>query len=112
MHDDAPSNLLCKWLRGDAAATDAAFAKAAHVTKLTIRSPRQVTHFIETRCAWSAYDAAQDLVTVTFSSQGVQIAHRLMCDSVLKVPKDKLRLVTEDVGGGFGPKLPISPSRA
>ena len=108
VHDELPDNLLCRWQRGDAAATDAAFARAAHVTSLAIRSPRQITHFIETRCAWSAYDAGEDVVTVTFSSQGVQLAHRLMCDSVLKLPKDKLRLVTEDVGGGFGPKLPIS----
>ena len=62
---------------------------------------------METRAAWSAYDAADDLVTVTFSSQGVQIPHRLMCERVLNIPKDKLRLVTEDVGGGFGPKYPI-----
>ena len=62
---------------------------------------------METRAAWSAYDAADDLVTVTFSSQGVQIPHRLMCERVLNVAKDKLRLVTEDVGGGFGPKYPI-----
>src|SRR5215467_14938342 len=64
---------------------------------------------METRAAWSAYDASDDLVTVTFASQGVQIPHRLMCERVLNVPKDKLRLVTEDVGGGFGPKYPISP---
>jgi carbon-monoxide dehydrogenase large subunit len=108
VHDDAPGNLVCKWLRGDAAATDAAFATAAHIAKLSIRSPRQVTHFIETRCAWSSYDADDDVVTVALSSQGVQLVHRLMCDSVLKLPKDKLRLVTEDVGGGFGPKLPLS----
>jgi carbon-monoxide dehydrogenase large subunit len=62
---------------------------------------------METRAAWSAWDPADDLVTVTFSSQGVQIPHRLMCERVLNIPKDKLRLVTEDVGGGFGPKYPI-----
>jgi carbon-monoxide dehydrogenase large subunit len=62
---------------------------------------------METRAAWSAYEPTNDLVTVTFSSQGVQIPHRLMCERVLNVPKEKLRLVTEDVGGGFGPKYPI-----
>jgi carbon-monoxide dehydrogenase large subunit len=108
VHDDVPGNLMCRWGRGDAAATDAAFAKAAHVSTLAIRSPRQVVHYMEPRAAWSAYDAAEDLVTVTFSSQGVQIPHRLMCERVLNVPKEKLRLVTEDVGGGFGPKYPIS----
>jgi carbon-monoxide dehydrogenase large subunit len=107
VHDDVPGNLMCRWAKGDAAATDAAFARAAHVSTLGIRSPRQIVHYMETRAAWSAYDAAGDLVTVTFSSQGVQIPHRLMCERVLNVPKDKLRLVTEDVGGGFGPKYPI-----
>jgi carbon-monoxide dehydrogenase large subunit len=108
VHDEVPGNLMCKWSRGDAAATDAAFARAAHVARLAIRSPRQVVHYMETRAAWSAYDAASDLVTVTFGSQGVQIPHRLMCERVLNVAKEKLRLVTQDVGGGFGPKYPIS----
>ncbi|MPZ29918.1 MAG: molybdopterin-dependent oxidoreductase [Rhodospirillales bacterium] len=107
VHDDVPGNLMCRWGKGDAAATDAAFARAAHVSTLSIRSPRQIVHYMETRAAWSAYDAAEDLVTVTFSSQGVQIPHRLMCERVLNVAKDKLRLMTEDVGGGFGPKYPI-----
>ena len=108
VHDDVPGNLMCRWPRGDEAATEAAFARAAHVTSLSIRSPRQIAHYLETRTAWSSYDPADDLVTVTFSSQGVQIPHRLMCEKVLNLPKEKLRLVTEDVGGGFGPKYPIS----
>jgi aerobic carbon-monoxide dehydrogenase large subunit len=108
LHDDVPGNLMCRWGKGDAAATDAAFARAAHVTSLAIRSPRQIVHYMETRAAWSAYDPADDVVTVTFSSQGVQIPHRLMCEKVLNLPKEKLRLVTEDVGGGFGPKYPIT----
>ncbi|MBS0539827.1 MAG: xanthine dehydrogenase family protein molybdopterin-binding subunit [Proteobacteria bacterium] len=108
VHDDVPGNLMCRWTRGDEAATEAAFAHAAHVTTLEIRSPRQIVHYLETRAAWSAYDAADDVVTVTLSSQGVQIPHRLMCERVLNIPKEKLRLVTEDVGGGFGPKYPLS----
>jgi aerobic carbon-monoxide dehydrogenase large subunit len=107
VHDDVPGNLMCRWGKGDRAATEAAFARAAHVSTLAIRSPRQIVHYLETRAAWSAYDPSGDLVTVTFSSQGVQIPHRLMCERVLNVAKDRLRLVTEDVGGGFGPKYPI-----
>ena len=107
VHDDVPGNLMCRWGQGDVAATDAALTRAAHVSKLSIRSPRQIVHYLETRAAWSVYDATSDLVTVTFSSQGVQIPHRLMCERVLNVPKDKLRLITQDVGGGFGPKYPI-----
>ena len=107
LHDEAPGNLMCQWSKGDAAATDAAFAKAAHVSRLSIRSPRQIVHYMETRAAWSAYEPSADLVTVTFASQGVQVPHRLMCERVLSIPKDRLRLITEDVGGGFGPKFPI-----
>jgi carbon-monoxide dehydrogenase large subunit len=109
VHDDVPGNLMCHWTRGDAAATNAAFARAAHVTTLTIRSPRQITHFMETRAAWSAYDATEDVVTLTLGSQGVHVPHRLMCERVLNIAKERLRLVTEDVGGGFGPKFPIAP---
>ena len=109
LHDEAPGNLMCRWSKGDAAATDAAFARAAHVTTLSIRSPRQIVHYMETRAAWSAYESADDVVTVTFASQGVQIPHRLMCERILHIPPEKLRLVTQDVGGGFGPKYPIYP---
>ncbi|MFZ5781393.1 MAG: xanthine dehydrogenase family protein molybdopterin-binding subunit [Pseudomonadota bacterium] len=112
VHDDVPGNLMCRWGKGDAVATDAAFARATHVCTLSIRSPRQIVHYMETRAAWSAWDPEQDLVTVTFSSQGVQIPHRLMCERVLKIAKDKLRLITEDVGGGFGPKYPLSAEAA
>ena len=108
VHDDVPGNLMCRWGKGDRAATESAFARASHVSTLSIRSPRQIVHYMETRAAWSSYEAADDLVTVTLSSQGVQIPHRLMCERVLNLPKDKLRLITEDVGGGFGPKYPIS----
>jgi len=112
VHDDVPGNLMCRWGKGDRAATDAAFARAAHVSTLSIRSPRQIAHYMETRAAWSSYDADDDLATVTFSSQGVQIPHRLICERVLNIPKDKLRLITGDVGGGFGPKYPISAESA
>ena len=109
LHDDVPGNLMCCWSKGDASATDAAFASATHISRLAIRSPRQIVHYMETRAAWSAYEPADDLVTVTFASQGVQVPHRLMCERVLNIPKDRLRLITEDVGGGFGPKFPIYP---
>lgn len=106
LHEQAPGNVMCHWSRGDAAATDAAFARAAHVSRLSIRSPRQIVHYLEPRAVWSAYDMATDTATLTLSSQGVQILHRLMCE-ILHLPKEKLRLVTQDVGGGFGPKFPL-----
>ncbi|WP_159450531.1 xanthine dehydrogenase family protein molybdopterin-binding subunit [Bradyrhizobium mercantei] len=112
LHDEAPGNRMCTWSTGDAAATEAAFGKAAHLSKLAIRSPRQVAHYLEPRSAWSAYDVPDDVVTLTLSSQGVHIPHQVMCERVLRVPKEKLRLITQDVGGGFGPKYQIYPETA
>jgi len=83
---------MCHWTRGDKSATDTAFAMAAHVTRLSIRSPRQVAHYMETRAAWTAYVPADDLVTMTLSSQGVQLPHRLMCERIFNIAKEKLRL--------------------
>src|SRR5471030_2053865 len=55
VHDEEIGNLMCHWGKGDAVVTNAAFARAAHVARLTIRSPRQIVHYIEPRAAWSSY---------------------------------------------------------
>ena len=106
VHENAPGNLMCRWSKGDAAATDAAFAKAAHVTTLVdpLAAPGRALHG-DARGVVGLRRLADDVVTVTFASQGVQIPHRLMCERVLNIPKEKLRLVTQDVGGGFGPEI-------
>ena len=110
IHDEAPGNLVCDWRKGDAAAVDAAIASAAHVTRLTIRSPRIVAGYMEPRAALAEWTS--DKVTLTTPSQGVHVLHRLLCDAILKWPRDALRVVTQDVGGGFGPKLPPYPEQA
>ena len=51
------------------------------------------------------YDAAADHLTLTLSSQGSHIVRDVLCDDVLKIPPEKMRVVTPDVGGGFGTKL-------
>ena len=106
LHEDAPGNLVCDWHKGDAAAVEAAFARAAHVTRITHRAPRILAGYLETRAALAQYDAEADRVTLTAPSQGVHLIQRILCDHVLKIPRDRLRVVTPDVGGGFGPKLP------
>ncbi len=112
VHDDVPGNLMCDWERGDGAATDAAFTRAAHVTAVSHRFNRIVANYLETRAAFAEWDAAADRVTLTTPSQGVHVIHRLLCDKVLKLPHDKLRVVTCDVGGGFGPKFTLYAEQA
>ena len=60
---------------------------------------------LDTRGAVAEYDAAGDRLTVTLSSQGPHVMRDVLCDAVLKLPHDKMRVVTPDVGGGFGTKL-------
>jgi len=110
LHDEAPDNLVCDWRKGDAAAVDAAIAAAAHVTRLTIRSPRIVAGYMEPRAALAEW--AEERVTLTTPSQGVHVLHRVLCDDILHWPREALRVVTRDVGGGFGPKLPPYPEQA
>lgn len=112
LHDDVPANLMCDWQRGDQAATDAAFARAHRVVSLSQRFNRIVANYLEPRAIVAAHDVASDVTTVTFASQGAHIPHRLLCDRVLKRPRDKLRLITPDVGGGFGPKFTLYPETA
>jgi len=112
LHDSVPSNLMCTWRKGDKAAVDAAFARAARVVSVSQRFNRILANYLEPRAVVATHDAASDVTTVTFASQGAHIPHKLLCDRVLKRPRDKLRLVTPDVGGGFGPKFTLYPETA
>jgi carbon-monoxide dehydrogenase large subunit len=110
VHAEAPGNLCCDWARGDAAAVARALADAAHVTRLRLRSPRIVAGYLEPRAALAEWRDGQ--VVLTTPSQGVHILHRILCDHILGWPRARLRVVTEEVGGGFGPKLPPYPEQA
>jgi carbon-monoxide dehydrogenase large subunit len=112
VHDEAPGNLVCDWSKGDAAAVEAAFARAAHVARITQRAPRILAGYLETRAAIARWDAAAQRVTLTTPSQGVHLLARVLCDEILHWPRAALRVVTGDVGGGFGPKLPPYPEQA
>jgi carbon-monoxide dehydrogenase large subunit len=112
LHPEAPGNLCCDWTRGDAAAVDAAFARAAHVARVRHRSARILAGYVEPRAVLAEWDEAAQRVTLTTPSQGVHVLHRLLCDHILRWPRESLRVVTQDVGGGFGPKLPPYPEQA
>jgi carbon-monoxide dehydrogenase large subunit len=100
---DRPGNLAFENEMGDAAATKQAFAKAARIVSLTVINQRLVTNYLDTRGVIAEYDGKR--YTLTLGSQGSHIIRDIICGSVLKLPLDKMRVVTPDVGGGFGTKL-------
>jgi hypothetical protein len=70
LHGEAPGNLVCDWTKGDAAAVEAAFARAAHVARVRHRSPRILASYMETRAALAEWDAAAARVTLTDAVAG------------------------------------------
>jgi carbon-monoxide dehydrogenase large subunit len=105
VHDIAPDNVCYVWGCGDKAATDAAFQKAAHVTRLSFANNRLIPNAIEPRAANAAYDRAADAYTLYVASQNPHVERLLMTAFVLGLPEHKVRVVAPDVGGGFGSKI-------
>jgi len=105
LHDIAPDNKCYTWALGDKAAVDAAFAKAAHVTKLDFINNRLIPNAIEPRAANATYSRANDSYTLYVASQNPHVERLLMTAFVLGLPEHKVRVVAPDVGGGFGSKI-------
>ena len=101
---DRPGNLAFATTMGDEAATKAAFASAARTVSLALVNQRLVTNYLDTRGVVAEYDAAADRTTLTLSSQGSHAVRDVLCE-ILDVAPERLRVVTPDVGGGFGTKL-------
>jgi len=109
VHADAPGNLCYDWELGDKAAVDAAFAKAAHVTKLDLVNNRLVPNAMEPRAAAAEYDRGTGNYTLYTTSQNPHVARLVLSAFVLGIPEHKLRVIAPDVGGGFGSKIFIYP---
>ncbi|MBX2822487.1 MAG: molybdopterin-dependent oxidoreductase [Rhodothermaceae bacterium] len=105
VHDDAPNNTSFLWELGEKAATDEAFEKAHHVTTLEFVNQRLVANAIEPRSAIGDYNPYRDDLTLYTSSQNPHLIRLLMCAFVMGLPEHKVRVVSPDVGGGFGSKI-------
>jgi len=97
---------------GDAKATEEAFANAARTVTLELVNNRVVVNSMEPRNAIGDYDEAGDRSTLYTATQGPHFVRDPLAELVLKVPKDKLRLITPNVGGGFGMKAFVYPEHA
>ncbi|HEY8021942.1 MAG TPA: xanthine dehydrogenase family protein molybdopterin-binding subunit [Thermoanaerobaculia bacterium] len=103
--DEAAGNVCFDWQLGDAAATDAEFAKAHRVVSIDVVNNRTAPNAIEPRAANGHYDAAEDRYTLYTTSQNPHLTRLLLAAFTLKVPEHRLRVVAPDVGGGFGSKI-------
>ncbi|HYZ26343.1 MAG TPA: xanthine dehydrogenase family protein molybdopterin-binding subunit [Geminicoccaceae bacterium] len=111
VHDDVPNNLSFDWEYGDRAAVDAAFAKAAHITRLRVVNNRLVANAIEPRAAIADFDAAAGTITLRTCTQGGWLLTDILAGT-LKIDSSKVRILTPDVGGGFGMKAFFYPEYA
>lgn len=98
------------WEKGDAKATEAAFAKAVRVVDIEVVNGRVLISPLEPRGALADYDSVSGIYTLYTPSQGVHLIRRLVAPT-LGVAPEKLRVVTNDVGGSFGSKLVNSPEQ-
>lgn len=105
LYDEAFGNLALDWEHGDAAAVDAAFGRAKHTVRVRLADPRVAPSALEPRAATGAWDEKSARYTLTASTQGVALVRKVLAEAVFKCPPETIRVLTRDVGGGFGMKV-------
>lgn len=108
---EAPGNVAIDWDIGDAAATERAFAGAAHVVTVELENNRVIAFPMEPLVALGSYESGDGRYTLHAPSQGVH-GVRTALAHVLAVPEHRLRVLTPDVGGGFGVRVAAIPEHA
>jgi carbon-monoxide dehydrogenase large subunit len=107
--DEAPDNLCFDWEVGDGPAVERAITGARHRIAFELVNNRIVVNSMEPRGALGEYDPGEDSYTLWSSTQGSHFIRNLLAESVFKIPENRIRVVTRDVGGGFGMKLFLYP---
>lgn len=106
--ENAPDNRVFDWHVGDEHGARVAIASAAHVTRLRIVQNRVAPTSMEVRAALAEWSDESGL-TLTVGSQGVAAMHKTLSREILKCAPERLRVITGDVGGGFGLKVFLYP---
>ena len=104
VHDDVDGNLLGVMTHGDASATDESFAGAERVIELDLVNNRLAPTAMEPRGCVAVYDDGEDAYTLYQGCQGVHNLRRHV-SAATGIPEERLRVVSPDVGGGFGLKM-------
>jgi len=103
--DDIPQNQCFYWTIGDKAATDVAFKSAARVVSQPLLNQRLIPNAIEPRACVASYSPGTGDLTLWVTSQNPHVHRLLMAAFVLGIPETKMRVISPDVGGGFGSKI-------
>ncbi|MGK6315745.1 xanthine dehydrogenase family protein molybdopterin-binding subunit [Neorhizobium sp. DT-125] len=103
-----PTNRSYTWLAGDHAGVKSALSRAAHTVSVSLRNQRVAGSPLEPRAAIASYDAASGRYTLHAGSQGTTFLRKGLADA-LGVPPESVRVVSKDVGGGFGLKVYAYP---
>ena len=109
--EDCPGNVPLDAEMGDAAATDAAFACAAHVVEARFFNNRVINCQMEPRAAIGEWDAKAGKLTLHAGGQGVH-RHKMILGEMFDLTPDNVRVVSKDAGGGFGPRNMMYPEFA
>ena len=99
------NNVAFEVARGERRHTEETFASAARVSRIAVVNNRVVANYMETRGVIAEYDAASDRFTLTMGTQGGHEQRDIIARDILKIPSRKIRVITPDVGGGFGTKI-------
>jgi carbon-monoxide dehydrogenase large subunit len=105
VHEQFGTNQVLDWESGDSAAVAAAFAKAHHVTALTLTNNRVTAVPMEPRAIVGQYDMVDERYTLWSSTQNPHMVRQWLAESSLYIPEQRIRVVAPDVGGGFGQKI-------
>jgi carbon-monoxide dehydrogenase large subunit len=109
VHASAPDNRAFHWEIGDKARTDAALRGAAKVVRAHLVNQRLIANAIEPRASLASYQPATDELTLWVTSQNPHVHRLIMGAFVLGVPEQSFRVISPDVGGGFGSKIFVYP---
>ena len=107
--DSVPGNMAFDWEVGDRARVDGLFDSAAHVTRLTVVNNRIVVASLEARAATAQFEDGR--FTLYTNTQGGWTIRGMLAKAVFNLPEEDFRVVTPDVGGGFGMKLFLYPEQ-
>jgi aerobic carbon-monoxide dehydrogenase large subunit len=105
VHEQFGTNQINEITRGDKTATAAAFAKAAHTVAMTLTSNRLAGSPLEPRSYVADYSPQTDQCTLWATTQVPHMLRRWICKYALFISEHKLRVISPDVGGGFGQKV-------
>ena len=104
IHDNAPENVVFDWAVGNSDAVDTAFTQAAHITELELINNRLIPNAMEPRSLNADYDTGKEQFTIYIASQNPHGLRTTLAAIIGFGPEHKIRVISEDVGGGFGSK--------